>query len=555
MNEKRSKVIIIGLDGATFDLIGPWVKKGLLPNISKLMKKGSYGYLKSVRPHCTAPAWTSFATGKNPGKHGVFDFVMPSGSLSDLETVTSDSIKSETFYEIVENAGMNCALINLPVSYPPRIKGITITSLMTKGEDFVFPSELKNKLTKLNEYRISPDPEISVKGRNSKYIRDIRKLERTRFECVKDIFELKDWDCFFYLISGSDWIQHRTFGDLLSGNSKQNSEPLKAFKEFDEYIGWFVENLPQNTNLLLMSDHGFMIRPYIFYINTWLKKCGYLSITKGEASRIAPTIKAKERQSVRRGLDFVPSEKLIKLLHKFPWLKNSAIIGFRTLKKFLPIDKTLAIGTANLDATSVFNTREGTWGVYINDSKRFLNGTVDEETYPEIRNEIKEKLVKLRNPYTGKKVLKNVQFSEDVYSGPYTRKAPDVVFQSDFHQIDSIITHDVYTFRKGNHNGHSPLGILISYGPDIKKATKIRSTSLLDLAPTILHILNLPVVDDMDGNVIKDIFHKRSKILKREVKYKKPDDRYSPQTQKQQYQADNEQEQVKERLRNLGYLD
>jgi predicted AlkP superfamily phosphohydrolase/phosphomutase len=73
MNEP--KVLIVGLDAATFDLIGPWLAEGKLPNLEALMKNGAWGRLASILPPITPPAWTSFMTGKNPGKHGIFHFM------------------------------------------------------------------------------------------------------------------------------------------------------------------------------------------------------------------------------------------------------------------------------------------------------------------------------------------------------------------------------------------------------------------------------------------------------------------------------------------------
>jgi predicted AlkP superfamily phosphohydrolase/phosphomutase len=67
-------VIVIALDGATFDLLDPWLDEGVLPTLARLIAGGVSGRLSSTLPPITAPAWASFMTGKNPGKHGVFDF-------------------------------------------------------------------------------------------------------------------------------------------------------------------------------------------------------------------------------------------------------------------------------------------------------------------------------------------------------------------------------------------------------------------------------------------------------------------------------------------------
>ena len=146
MKENR-KVVVIGLDGATFDLIKPWVDDEKLPNIGNLMKKGVWGNLKSVIPTLSAPAWVSFMTGKNPGKHGIFDFVVYSDSsyLSEEEQpsiVSSHSFKDKTIWDILSPYGKRVGVMNVPITYPPReVNGFLISDFMTppSAEVFTYP--------------------------------------------------------------------------------------------------------------------------------------------------------------------------------------------------------------------------------------------------------------------------------------------------------------------------------------------------------------------------------------------------------------------------------
>ncbi len=552
MNEENKKVIIIGLDGATFDLIKPWAKKGIMPNIERLLENGVHSNLRSVRPHCSAPAWTSFATGKNPGKHGIFDFVMPRGSLDNLIPVTSEDIKAETYYEIINANDLNCALINLPVSYPPRTEQVTITSLMTPGEEFIFPQSLENDVSELKDYRISPDPEITVKGSVKDYIEDIRELEEARFRSGKKIYMLKDWDCFFYLISGVDWIQHNVYKDLLSGKLDLHSEAIEAYRDFDRYIGWFLKNSPDNSILILMSDHGFMVRNSFFYINTWLHDQGYLTIDEGKGSSVAPTKKAKEKHKIANEMfKLSPNKKIIDILDRNPMVKNVARRVFRFAKAYLPVKIEKSVGKVNVGDSKALLTREGAWGIYLNDKRRFKDGILNNDEYHKIRRELKEKLKHLRDK-SGNRVLKDVSFKEDIYSGNFVRSGPDIVFQSNSHQIIPTITNN--EFWSTNHNGHSPEGIFIASGKEINQNVNINNINLTDVAPTVLHILDLPVVKDMDGRVIKEIFKRNSGPLKREIKRKKPNEKYLRQPSEEEREVVDD-EKVKERLRNLGYLD
>ena len=103
----------------------------------------------------------------------------------------------------------------------------------------------------IRDYRITPDMSLNVNKKIDEYVNDIRKLEKNRFECAKKLFK-KDWDFFFLLFSGTDWIQHVMYDKLISGTISDSSDPIKAYEEIDVYIRWFIENLPKETDILFM---------------------------------------------------------------------------------------------------------------------------------------------------------------------------------------------------------------------------------------------------------------------------------------------------------------
>ena len=110
------KVLVIGLDGATFDLIGPWAGEGSLPNLRRIMQKGAWGHLRSTMPPITGPAWTSFGTGTNPGKHGIYDWVArEDGSYTYLPN-TALNCKVSTIYELLSRAGRRICAMNVNCS-------------------------------------------------------------------------------------------------------------------------------------------------------------------------------------------------------------------------------------------------------------------------------------------------------------------------------------------------------------------------------------------------------------------------------------------------------
>ncbi|MFN2185295.1 MAG: alkaline phosphatase family protein, partial [Anaerolineae bacterium] len=85
------KVLVIGLDGVTLDLLGPWIEAGELPNLQKLIQEGASGKLRSTLPPISSSSWSSFATGVNPGKHGLVDFVYPGADSYKVSMINATS--------------------------------------------------------------------------------------------------------------------------------------------------------------------------------------------------------------------------------------------------------------------------------------------------------------------------------------------------------------------------------------------------------------------------------------------------------------------------------
>src|ERR1700745_805664 len=133
------KIVIIGLDSATGDLIRPWADQGLLPNLRKISENGVSGELESAIPPLTPPAWTSFMTGKNPGKHGIFHFLEPQPGSYAMRYANAGSRRSPTIWQLLSSAGRNVGTVNVPFTYPPeQIQGFQISGMDTPSEKSPF---------------------------------------------------------------------------------------------------------------------------------------------------------------------------------------------------------------------------------------------------------------------------------------------------------------------------------------------------------------------------------------------------------------------------------
>lgn len=507
------RVLVIGLDGATWKLLKPWAEEGALPTFKKLMEEGTWGKLESTIPPITGPAWVSFATGKKPEKHGIFDFIIPKGSLDNLSPISPKDVKCKTLPELVTDS----VFINLPVSTPPKSKdvGIIIADFMIRSESYVFPKELKDKYPILKEYRITPNE--SLKTDPIKYAKDIRDVERKRFECAKQLFLNEDWRLFFVLFSGTDWIQHVYYHKLVGKKFHEIPSEIRGiYEDIDNYLKWFIENIANLDNewvIIVMSDHGFKVFNKFFRINSWLNKKGLLKITYGEEKEIAWAKTREEELKSFRNLR-VP-RKLIKIVRKILPINIQTLI-LRAFRKYLRVNlsSSMKIERKNSIAICPISIMTNFGYIYINDDR--FDKVVSSDERRIIISKLKEELSSLD-------IVKNVwEVLHHCHSS-----IPDLLIElkEEYGVNPRITSDDIIDDILENPASHDLYGIFLAYGKGIKKGVKLNNVKIYDIAPTILHILGLPIPNDMDGRVLMEIFEPDSEFSKREPSYYEKDEK------------------------------
>jgi predicted AlkP superfamily phosphohydrolase/phosphomutase len=508
MNKKDSKVLVIGLDGATWDLIKPWVDEGRLSNISNLMKRGVWGNLKSVIPTLSAPAWVSFMTGKNPGKHGIFDFMVYSGDshFNDEESslVSSRSLKDKTIWEILSLHNKKVGVVNVPVTYPPKkVNGFLISGFMTppSAKEFTYPKELKEEIpdyrigTKFERYWHGMEPEDKLMLFEEQH--DI--TEKRAFAVLK-LMDKKDTDFLIVVFKGTDNMQHYFWDrkDVL----------LEYYQKIDEIIGEILAKAGKNVNYIIMSDHGFgPAATKIFYINLWLGELGLF----------------RTKQATKKYLwSFV-----CRIGRKFP----KRVVRTSLVKKTASDIREMSIPQIDWSETKAYGEDRGLKGININVKGREPYGIVGQEMeYEDLRNKIVDELNRLKDPETGEKIMNEVYKNNEIYSGEFLDKTSDIIFiqnhkyliKQDLLSGTMIASHSPEL--PGEHHAQIN-GIFIAKGPDVKEGKKIEEAELVDLAPTILHLMTVPVSKDMDGKVLKEIFREDSEPAKRPIVYKEIDEK------------------------------
>ena len=185
---ERERVLVIGIDGATFDLLTPWMEEGFLPNLAALMGSGSHGPLRSTIPPITASAWTSFQTGKNPGKHGLFDFTQYRPGSYETSYVNASSVLAEPLWQVLSRQGKRVVVINVPVTYPPRpVNGYLISGMLTPSMDveFTYPPDLYQQMVReIGDYQIFLPARAALQMGSRDFVNRLRHLSRKRAEAA-----------------------------------------------------------------------------------------------------------------------------------------------------------------------------------------------------------------------------------------------------------------------------------------------------------------------------------------------------------------------------------
>ncbi len=488
------KVFIMGIDGGSLDLIKKW--KEDLPNFSKIIRNGTSGYLHTIIPMLTLPAWTSFSTGKNPGKHNIFDFFKFKNYNKEL--VRSNDRKTGAIWDILSNHDKRSVILNLPATYPPQpFNGIMICGGDTPSlkYDFTYPKDFKDKILSLfPDYKTGIDWNNLEYKRYDKFLDDLYKITEDYKNLIMFLMKNEQWDLFVTVFEDIDRLQHY-FWKYMDTNhphyvkeNKYENAIKDYYKRLDKIIGEIIEKIDENTIFFIVSDHGFGPLYKQVFINNFLLEKGFLKLRENNKKNInLRSILIKIVYSLR-------------IKHLIPRLPSK----FRyNLKKIIPsnLPNITEIDWGNTKA--YFDSYSGQH-ILINLIGRESNGFLKEEEYNQFIENLKLELLKLED--NGKKIIKKVYTSKELYNGGYIKNAPDIFIVTEEGYIlsegfgEKLISYfdENTNYRSGEHRDN---GILFIKGEEIKKGCEIEA-NLLDIVPTILHILEIAPPEDLDGKII-----------------------------------------------------
>ncbi len=542
-----SRVLVIGIDGGTFDLIRPWAEAGDLPHLAQLMAEGVHGPLESTLPPVTAPAWSTFATGKNPGQHGVFDFIRPMGGQFDL--VNASSIRAPTLWQILSQAGRTVGVMNVPVTYPPTpVNGFMVTGMLSPVNGRItYPTDLLDQYAgQLKPYRIAPHVQYKP-GNEEAFIADLLDLVDLRGRYALQLMTDHPHDFLMFHFLSTDTAQHALWKFVDPSHPRYEPQAAARFgtglqqiyRRIDQYVGQMLDRLDDDTTVILMSDHGFGPLHYVVNLNLFLLDQGLLRLKRGIWTNLKTSL-------FRAGLTPASVWHLIERtgLQNYVWQVSKSTRN-QVVGKFLSFD--------DVDWTRTKAYAIGHVGqVYVNLKGREPDGIVEPgEEYQAVRQQVVDALQSLRHPETDHPLMDQVIPADQVVHGPYAHRSPDLHLVMDgyrtiafplFATDNRIVTRQI----RGDSGCHRLHGIFIARGPEIRAGQTVEGARIQDLAPTILHLMGLSVPDDMDGHVLTEALSTRRPIERHTVAAAAADDEAG-------LSAD-ETSEVEERLRALGYL-
>lgn len=485
----NKKIIVLGLDGATWNILYPWVTEGELPTLKKIVENGVSANLKSTIPCQTSVALPAFYTGKNPGKTGIFGFTKSDGSV-----VGFNDIKENVFWD---HGDIKSCIVDLRMTYPPRkTTGILVSGdLPTPSEssDYTYPPSIKDTIKGFH----AANDKLHELGKNPKKNKDELyhlALETTmfRYEAYKKLIQFDDFDFSIFWIGNVDFIQHWFWDD--------KETILNFYKEMDDILSDIIRT-NENANIFIMSDHGFESYPeYYFNANSWLRDNNYLTQKSKILSKIQNVVQPL-------AIKYIDHRILLNLIY----IKNK---HFNSTKIVDSIEKPFT-NISGIDSKRSVAYLDHNWGIEI--LKENL-----ECDYEALREELIGKLQLIK--YNNIPIFRNIYKKEEVFSGKYLDQIPDIIFLLDA-KFKAIYTMSNKHFQKtvktnyvGTHD-YARNGIFIAYGPDIKNAHRCEEFNILDLAPTILHMFDTSIPEDMDGRVLKEIFEETSEYFLRDEVY------------------------------------
>ncbi len=550
----QRKVLVIGLDGATYTIIDPLIEQGQLPTLARLQKEGARGVLTSTMPPNSAPAWTSFMTGVTPARHGILDFKEADLHRYDGFTgnfVTSAAFAGHTIFDLIGEKGAGVLAFRVPMTYPVwPVNGVMVAGYPTpdRRQAYVYPPELTAEFDPIAGFSHDEIARAGLQEERQNADEEIATL----IQAMSRFLQEGKLDFYMGVTGVSDgfhhkfWKYHDPSHPLYDPTLPEATHNIirEYYGKLDRAVGELLAHVNDDWLVLVMSDHGGGPRPHRqFNTNAWLHQHGWLHLKgSGESSW-------QKRQR-----------------HTLEWLRNK--IPFKTwLAQHLPGSvqegvRALRTATNLIDWERTKAYRIGLQfpaeGVVINLRGRQPEGIVAPgEEYRQLQDAIIAAIKGVRDPETGGPVIEAAYRREELYPSGNLDQVPDVLFVMAPHlgggaDLDQLFGQLPLSYLERLNGDHTMHGITLAWGKGIQPGKQF-DLNIVDLAPTILYAMGLPVPSGMDGRVLTEIFTPEY-VAAHPVQHREGGALGEEESDHYQLSAEEEAE-IRKALARLGYVD
>jgi len=534
MAGNSTRTLLIGLDGATYDMLDQLVAEGIMPNLGRIMEDGARAILRSTIHPLTPPAWTTMTTGRSPGNHGIFDFIRVdrAGDKPSYTLATSSDVMVPTVWQMASDAGLRATTLNFPVTFPAKkIDGVVIPGYVPWSYlgRAIHPREVFKMLKAKGVFKASEmstdwqHERKAVQGLGENQLEDWVNFHITRenrwFEIMMTLMEEEPCDFVAVLFDGVDRIQHlcwhlidaATRDDYQTEDAKKTRElVLQYFRDVDGYVEKMIEKAGPEAQVFIVSDHGFTRSgKRIFYANTWLEKMGWLDWIEGTPMDDQGRVALDENTEASTLID---------------WAKTKA-----------------------------YSLSSSSNAIFIRQASEPGAPGVPPAEYEAFRDNMIKELLALKDPETGKPVIKHVFKREEAFPGAYTDRAPDLTLMLHDYSFLSVLRADAaIKDRKVPYATHHPDGIIVATGAGIAAGARPDPVQIADVTPIALYSLGLPVPTELEGKMAESLFAPEW-LAEHPVQFTETGSDAGTERDTSTLDAE-AQAQIKERLKSLGYL-
>ena len=501
------KAIVIGLDAASPHLIEKWIDK--LPNLKRLSQGGVHGVLESIVPPSSVPAWQCFATGKNPAKIGNLGFIYIGRDLRIKYGKTTPDMGC--IWDICSRSGLSVGVFNIPGTYPPYpVNGFMVSGFPVQhGGVWTYPVDLMKKLDSAvggYEADVPIAKPSEMKGGEQAYLSEVDRLHSKSVESARLLLEWYQPDVFVMTLQGLDMVQHDFWHYMDEPQSQYSDVVFDWYVKMDEAIGTLTRAGDEDTYILIISDHGSLPVASSLYINEFLRTQGLLASSHNGGA--AGTNKSSYRKIRELAIKHVPAGILRTIYNYSPGFISNKLTVSAEMERVL---RDL-VQSIDWKLTLAFSTGGHGAAIYVNSQPERPAELSSASTRSEVVRKICDLLSDLTDPVSGAKVRPIFHYGEKVFRGPYQGEAPDLCVEL-FEEGKKIQVNPrlgsgkIWSSSSHFAATHVRDGFWTLSGPRIERGMT-RDAGILDMTPTLLHLLGLETTNGFDGEILESVFHK-----------------------------------------------